>query len=161
MAIASGSYSTASEVAKNVPRYATTGVFDANTNPTLSTVENWIDEASAIVDGVLSGLGFTIPITTAKPKRIMDAIVKDVVTLRVEGVRGSGRYAPNSKAIAQRGVLSLMTQDIKSALEAIAPGLENMGIGRTSKRGVGSTAVTRKDAYSDDIDSIEAVTALG
>lgn len=162
MAIASGSYSTTADVAKNVPRYAnSTGNFDPDTNPNLSSVETWIDETSALVDGVLSGLGFTIPITATQPKRVMDSIVKDIVTLRVEGARGSGRYAPNSKAVAGHGLLSLITKDIKAAIEVIAPALETWGVGRTNKRGVGSTAVTRKDAYSDDIDSIEADEVLG
>jgi len=48
----------------------------------------------------------------------------------VEGVNGTGRYAPQSKAIAKRSPIAIIDEEIKTFLEGIAPGLEDLGASR-------------------------------
>ncbi len=132
MAIGANSYGSLVEVGAMVPRYANNeGTFDASTNPPLARVEAMIDRVSALVNGCMASLGFDIPITQADSKLIMDNIVIEHVTFLVEGVRGTGRYAPQSKQIAKRSAIAIITEEIKLYLEGIAPGLEDLGAGRS------------------------------
>lgn len=131
MAIAANSYGSLNEVAALATRYANNaGTFDGTTNPTGARVEKLIDRVSAVVNAYLSQLGFTVPITQTDSKLLMDNIVVEQVTVMVEGIRGSGRYAPSSKAIAQRGMMSVLTQEIMDYLDAVAVGLEDLGAER-------------------------------
>lgn len=131
MAIADNSYGSLVEVGANVTRYANKSVtFDAETNPTGPRVEKFIDRVSAVVNSYLSALGFTIPITQADAKLLMDNIVVDQVTLMVEGVNGTGRYAPGSKTIAQRSMMSVLTEEVTDFLDMVAIGLEDLGAER-------------------------------
>jgi len=132
MAIGANSYGSLTEIAALVPRYANdAGTFDGSTNPTGTRVEKFIDRVSAVVNAYLSQLGFTVPISQADAKLLMDNIVVEQVTLMVEGVRGSGRYAPNSKQIASRGMMSVLTEEVMTYLDAVAVGLEDLGATRS------------------------------
>lgn len=132
MAIAANSYGTTSEVAALTPRYANAaGAFDASTNPTLLRVEKFIDRVSAVVNSYLAQLGFTIPVSQADAKLMLDNIVVEQVALMVEGVRGSGRYAPGSKAIASRSMMSVLSEEIRDYLDSVAVGLEDLGATRS------------------------------
>ncbi|MCP5101003.1 MAG: hypothetical protein GY943_36090 [Chloroflexi bacterium] len=91
-----------------------------------------IDRVSALVNGCMASLGFDIPVTQSDAKLIMDNIVIEDVTFLVEGVRGTGRYAPQSKQIAKRSAIAIISEEIKTFLEGIAPGLEDMGAGRST-----------------------------
>ena len=132
MALATNSYGTTAEVAALTPRYAaSTGDFDGTTNPTLARVEKFTDRVSSMVNAYLSQLGFTIPITQADAKLLMDNITVEQVALLVEGVRGTGRYAPGSKAIASRSMMSILSEEIRDFLDDVAIGLEDMGAARS------------------------------
>ena len=116
-----------------VPRYANNeGTFDATTNPPLARVEAMVDRISALVNGCLASLGFSVPVTQSDAKLIMDNIVIEHVTFLVEGVRGTGRYAPQSKLIAKRSPIAIISEEIKDFLEGISPGLEDLGASRTT-----------------------------
>jgi len=131
MAIAANSYGSTAGVAALTPRYAAVGGdFDGTTNPTLARVENFIDRVSAVVNAYLSQLGFVIPISQADSKLLMDNITLEHVALMVEGVRGTGRYAPTSKAVAGRGMMSILSEEIRQYLDDVAVGLEDMGAAR-------------------------------
>lgn len=54
-----GNYSSSSYVAKLVPYYA----IGASTTPSSTTVDEWVDQAEAELDGVLIAQGGTTPIT--------------------------------------------------------------------------------------------------
>ena len=98
MAVSANSYGTSAKVAGYAPRYAaSSGNFDTSTNPTNARVEGIIDRVSGLVNVYLKALGFTIPLTNADNVLAMDNIVIEIATTVVEGIRGSGRYAPNSK----------------------------------------------------------------
>lgn len=146
MAVGANSYGTAEIVAGYVPRYASSaGVFDNSTNPTLARVDGMIDRVSGLVNAFLVNRGYTLPITDSTLSLALENIVVELVVLMVEGVRGTGRYAPNSKAIAQRGMFAVLNDDIMSYLDAIIT---------TTPNTFSSTAVTRQDGYSDDLTSV-------
>jgi len=132
MAIGANSYGTTEEVAALVPRYAKAGGADfaTVTNPTLARVEKLIDRVSAQVNAYLSTLGFSIPVSQADSKLVLDNIVVEIVTAMVEGIRGTGRYAPGSKAIAKRGLGATVSEEIRMFLDDIAPGIEELGATR-------------------------------
>lgn len=133
MAVGANSYGTSADVAALTPRYATSaGDFDAKTNPTKARVEGLIDNVSAIANGCLANLGFTIPVTDADAVLIVKQLVIETVAVFVEGIRGTGRYAPSSKSIQARGVMTMVYQDVCETLTNMAFGLEQLGADRSA-----------------------------
>lgn len=123
-------YGTTAKVAELTPRYADSGDFTASTTPTKTAVENYLNRVSAVADAYLATLGFSIPVTDTDAVLLVEQVVLETVAHMVEGVRGTGRYAPNNKAVAQRGMLAVLTDDVQMYLDRIATGLEIMGAGR-------------------------------
>jgi len=156
MAINANSYGSTSEVAALVPRYAdSTGDFNATTNPTLAAVEGMIDRVSGLVNSYLASLGFSVPVTQADAAFMLDNIVVDTVATMVDGVRGSGRYSPKNKAIAERGSWAVISMDVKGYLDDVAKGLENLGVTRGYAHDeelsyITTTQMQREDSYTDD-----------
>lgn len=134
MAVGGNSYGTSADVAALTPNWAAKGAgdFDAGTNPSKARVEVLIDNVSAIANGCLANLGFTIPVADADAVLIVKQLVTETVAVLVEGIRGTGRYAPNSKAIQARGVMTLVYQDICETLSNMAFGLEQLGADRSA-----------------------------
>ena len=155
MALSANSYGTTEKVAGMVPRYAaTSGDFDTTTNPTKARVEGMIDRVSGLVNAYLKTLGFTTPLTNADNVLAMENIVIEVTVEMVEGVRGSGRYAPGSKAVANGGLFAVLNQDITSYLDAIAEGLEADET-YSQPNNFHSRSPIRSDGYSDSYTVIE------
>ncbi len=156
MAVSANSYGDAAKLAGLVPRYANrNGRFDATTNPTISRVEGMIDRVSGLVNAYLKKLGFTIPLTNADNVLAMENIVMEITAVMVEGVNGSGRYAPQSKSIAQRGGLfAVLNDEIMTYLDAIAEGLEADET-YSQPNNFRSRSVIPSDGYSDDLNMIE------
>jgi hypothetical protein len=155
MTVSVNSYGTSEKVAGYVPRYAAaSGDFDTTTNPTQARVEGIIDRVSGLVNAYLKALGFTIPLTNADNVLAMENIVMEVSAVVVEGIRGSGRYAPNSKAIANRSMWAVLNDDIMAYLDAIAEGLEADET-YTQPNDFRSRSPIRSDGYSDDYTVIE------
>lgn len=126
-------YCTSADVAALTPRYGSKdGDFDELTNPTKARVEGYIANVSAIADSCMANLGFTTPVTAVNVLPILEQLVSETVTVMVEGIRGTGRYAPNSKAIQARGLNNLVYQDVCEFLSGsgMAFGLEQMGADR-------------------------------
>ena len=147
MAVGANSYSDAAIVAGYTPRYASSaGVFDTNTNPTLARVEGMIDRVSGLVNAFLTNRGYGLPLTDATLSLAMENVVTELVVVMVEGVRGTGRYAPNSKAIAQRGMFAVLNDEIMQYLDAIIT---------TTPNTFSVTAVIRQDGYSDDLTTVQ------
>lgn len=149
MAIGANSYGTVAEVASLAFRYTNSGSFDTTTNPTAARVEAIIDRVSGVVNAYLAQLGFTIPVSQADAKLMLDNIVVETTAVIVEGIRGSGRFAPNSKAIAQRGMWQVLTNEIMDYLAAVAVGLEELGAAR-SKSTISRIGYRSQDEGGDD-----------
>lgn len=151
MAVGANSYGTSADVAALTPRYAAKGVgdFDAGTNPTQARVEALIDNVSAIANGCLANLGFSIPVTDADAILIVKQLVTEIVAVMVEGIRGTGRYAPNSKAIQARGLMTMVYQDVCETLSKMAFGLEQLGAVRSADE-AGSIGYRPTDESGDE-----------
>jgi len=131
-------YCTSADITALTPRYANNAnEFDAATNPTKTRVDGYIDNVSAIADGCLASLGFDIPVTAVTVLPILEQLVSETVAVIVEGIRGTGRYAPNSKAIQARGLNNLIYQDVCGLLTDMAFGLEAMGATKDSDEAEG------------------------
>lgn len=155
MTLSANSYGTSEKVAGYVPRYAaSSGDFDASTNPSKARVEGIIDRVSGLVNAYLKSLGFTIPLTNADNVLAMENIVVEISATAIDGIRGSGRYAPNSKAIANRGMLAVLNEDIMAYLDAIAEGLE-VDEAYSQPNNFRSRSPIRSDGYSDSHTVIE------
>jgi len=151
------SYGETTDVAAYVPRFAaTTGDFNTTTNPTKTRVTSMITRISAVIDSYLSSLGFSTPLTTTDGVNAMKELVIEYVAELVEGVNGSSRFAPGSKAIAGQSKWTVINTELMSYLDAIATGLENFGEARTGERQMGTSTVIRVDAYSDDLNNLES-----
>jgi hypothetical protein len=132
MTVASYAYGTSEDVAGYTPRYAAaSGDFDTTTNPTQARVEGMINRTSSIINAFLSDFGFNVPLTSTQGVNIMTELVMEYVTELIEGIRGSGRFAPNSKQIGGRSKWTLISSEIYDFLDNIATGLEDMGETRT------------------------------
>lgn len=132
MTVASYAYGTSADVAGYTPRYAaTSGDFDTTTNPTKSRVEGMINRVSSIINAYLSDMGFSVPLTSTQGVNIMTELVIEYVTELIEGVRGSGRFAPGSKQIGGRSKWTLVSDEIYNFIDTISTGLEGMGETKT------------------------------
>lgn len=160
MAIDANSYGSTAGVASFTPRYAAKGVtprnFDEGTKPTIAEVESWIDEVSSILNTVLSDERFTIPVSQADAKRMLDLFVNQEVAALVEGSHNAGRFGPSNKN-PRSGRFDLIFADVEAFVKRMAGGLEKLGVSRgTTQTNVGSVPLTRADAYSNDLDAITA-----
>lgn len=131
MAIGINSYGSTGGVAALTPRYAnSSGVFDATTRPTLTTIEQQIDQVSGLANSILAQAGFKTPITQADCKLALDIFVNEEVAAISEGINGSGRFGPTTKEPV-KSRFSLIMDDLKAFVEANAGGFENLGASRS------------------------------
>jgi len=148
MSFFSNDKGTTEKVAELTPRYADSNTLDFThaTTPSLSAVENMLNRLSAMTNSHLAVLGFSVPLAQADAVLAVEQIVIELAAQMVEGVRGSGRYAPGNKAIATRGLIASVNEDLQAYLESIAVGLEEMGEARTG-------SLLGRVAYREDSES--------
>ena len=132
MAILANSYGDTTEIALLVPRLANNGVFDATTNPALTTVESETDQVSGAVNSVLIQEGFEIPVTQTDVKLALDGFVNKMVAEIVNGIRGAGRFGPTSQTKGQaKGKWFMIMEDTTAFIKGMALGFERLGATRT------------------------------
>ena len=141
MALQPNSYGDTTEIARLVPRYANSGVFDETTNPLLVTIESETDQVSGAVNSVLMQEGFEIPVTQADVKLMLDGFVNKMVAEIANGIRGSGRFGPmsqnkgfgpTSQAKSQaKGKWFMIMEDTAAFIKGMALGFERLGATRT------------------------------
>ena len=149
MTLDANSYGSIAGVQALVPNYNLT----SGTRPTTAQAESWIDSVSGILNSILAEAGFTIPVTDDDVKDALDFFVNQEVASICEGVNGSGRFGPTSKAVGKQGRFSLMLEDVKAFVEGNKAGFERLGAVR-------SYDVTSSIAYRDTDESGEAVVPL-
>ena len=159
MATEADAYGTVIGVAYKVPRWSSAGgTFDDATNPPLAAVESWIDELTDSLNTMLQDERFSIPVTQARAKRVLDRYVNTEVAKMADGVNGSGKFGPTARSRGGGGRYETSDAKMKAFISANAAGFEALGVTRTSGiTQVTSRVVTRVDAYSDDKDATETV----
>lgn len=129
MALGANSYGDTAEIAALTPRYANgSGAFDASTTPKLTQVESETDQVSAILNVVLAELGFTIPVTQADAKLMLDWFVNHEVAAIVEGINGNGRFGPSQHSPG--GKQTIIEKEVRDFVTRYATGIERLGAGR-------------------------------
>src|SRR3972149_2434748 len=149
MTLDANSYGSIAGVQALVPNYNLT----SGTRPTIAQAESWIDSISGILNSILAEAGFTVPVTDDDVKDALDFFINQEVASICEGVNGSGRFGPTSKAVGKQGRFSLMLEDVKAFVEGNKAGFERLGAER-------SYDVTSSIAYRDTDESGEAVVPL-
>lgn len=131
MALLTNSYGDTGEVASLVPRYASAGgAFDLTTRPTISQVESFCDQVSALLNALLAQHGFSIPVTNSDAVLMLDLFVNQEVASIVEGVNGIGRFGPTAKN-ASGSRFTMIMSDVMDFVKSNAIGLERLGATRT------------------------------
>lgn len=143
------SYGDADQVAAFTRRYTNAGSYDTTTNPTLATVEGWIDSVSATLNVILSGSGFTIPITQEDAARDCAGIVTGAVADLCHAANSAGRFF--TERALERGVspLRVLRQEMADWVDAQADGLEMLGATRT-QTSAGGIAFRDTDEAGDE-----------
>jgi hypothetical protein len=138
MAIGANSYGDTGEIAALVPRYANrVTAFDVDTRPTLAQVESLVDQVSAVVNSMLSQAGFSVPISQADAKLMLDYFVNEELA-----------------AIAE------IVEDVQAFIDAHAVGIERLGAERSSDP-VSGISFRDTDAGGDDTAPIFQRSAFG
>jgi len=155
------SYGSTAEVAALVPRYENgSGDFDETTRPTLATVTTLLTQVSAVVDSMLAGLGFAVPVTDADVTPMLALFVDQEVAAICEGINGGGRFGPTAKRGGGKGRFALILEDVQGFLEANAAGLEQSGASRTLTSG-GQIGYRGTDNSGDSVAPIFQREAFG
>jgi hypothetical protein len=132
MAIGDNSYGSVAEVEALTALYTSDdGEFDATTRPTLTQVEMFIDRVSGVVNTLLAGAGFSIPVTQSDAKLALDGFVVQEVVALVELANGAGPFVMTGNE--RRGASTpqrLLLADCEAFIEAQAQGLEALGATR-------------------------------
>ena len=133
MAIGANSYSSLVSVATRTPRWATPGgTFDGTTKPTATQVELFIDEVSALLNVALTEDGFTIPVTQADAKLLMNMFVSEEVASMVLGLHGSGRFADRGRKSDKSSRFVMIQNDVERFLKRNQYGLRKLGVAAES-----------------------------
>jgi len=134
MAIGANSYGDAAEIGALVPRHTDKGIFTGLTRPTLTQVETWVDQVSAVVNIMLADSGFSdVPVTQADVKLALDHFVNQEVAAIAEGVNGSGRFGPTGKRGGSQGRWAVIVEDVQEFLATFAIGIERLGVDRPTE----------------------------
>jgi hypothetical protein len=140
MTINADSYGTVAGVAALAHTWTTNDTFlnedacaaTSATNPSLTTVENWINQVSAVLNTALSKYGFVVPITTARGILVASSIVEQLVADLVAYANSKGRFLSEKFADSGLSVWRAIRNDLDLWVLEYAPGLEQDGADRTS-----------------------------
>lgn len=146
-------YGTVAGVAAYCGPYTKAGVFDNTTTPTITTVENWLTQVSAMLDTALATQGFTNPLTETKSVNAATSIVEQLVSDLAKGAHNTGRFFSENMIKSGVSFWRVITNDLNGWVEQYAPGLEENGAerGDSSQFAIGYRA---QDEAGDDIHPI-------
>jgi hypothetical protein len=131
MTVGANSYGTAAKVAALTRRYTANGTYNTTTNPALATVEGWIDSVSAMLNTILAGAGFSIPIEQADAVLMLGEIVAGGVADLCHAANTTGRFYSEKMLDSGKAPLSILRAEMAAWVEEQADGLELLGAART------------------------------
>jgi len=146
MAIGANSYGTVAEVAAITPQYTSGGSYGASTRPTETQVEKFIDRVSGILNVVLAGEGFGVPVTQADAKLALDEFVVEQAALLCHAANRAGIYAPGSEELGGRSPFAAIREEAAEFVRENAAGLERLGATRSRHASYGLACRTEDDA---------------
>jgi hypothetical protein len=134
--IAQDSYGTVEGVAALAHTWTTDDTFlDADayqdgTPTSLTTVINWINQVSAILNTALAKHGFVVPISSTRGKLVADSIVEELVADLVAYSNSKGRFLTEKFKESGLSVWRAIRNDLDAWILEYAPGLEQDGADR-------------------------------
>jgi len=146
MAIGDNSYGSVAEVEALTTAYTTDGNYTTGTRPTQSQVETFIDRISAILNVILAGLGFEIPIAQADVVLMLAEFVTDHAAYLCHGTNRAGPYAPGSEQLRGRSPFEIIRKEAEAFLEKHASGLAALGATRDRALSYGLGCRTETDS---------------
>jgi hypothetical protein len=149
MAVSAHSYGAAADVAALTRRFTNAGSYDTTTTPTLTQVEGWIDQISAILNVLLAEQGFAIPITDADIVLMLKNFVTTQVADLCNYANSAGRFF--SEKGLKTGPWSAIQKEAAEFIEQHAAGIENLGATRTTS-GLDALAFWETDDAGDEIE---------
>lgn len=138
MTINSDSYGSVAGVAALAHTWTTDDTFlDADayqegTNPTLTTVESWINQVSATLNTALAKYGFIVPLTTQRGILAADSIVETLVADLCGYANSKGRFMTDRFTQKGYSVWRAIRDDLDAWVLEYAPGLEQDGAQRVA-----------------------------
>ena len=146
MAIGDNSYGSVAKVEALVGRYTDDGRLTADTRPSRSQVEAWIDGVSSQVNVILAEAGFAIPVSQSDAANAIARFVVDEVAQLCHGANGAGSYAPGSETLRNTTANRQILHNAEAFLAGHAAGLEHLGATRSRAMTDGLTCRTEDDA---------------
>jgi hypothetical protein len=145
------SYGTAAGVAALSRVWTNNGSYDANTNPTVTTVESWIDSVSAIMNTSLASEGFSIPVSQADSKLAITTFVEQAVADLCQAANSSGRFF--TERALERGVspMASIRKEIDDWVQLAAPGMEALGASRQNSSSRDAVAYRETDTAGNEV----------
>lgn len=114
------------------PYTNSSGVYDATTNPTLTQVENWLDEISSAMNAQLGNMYFVTPVTAAAALPMLNNFANQQVAKLIEQeVRNRSSRGPTTRN-ASKSQFELM-QNVETFIRDNARGIESNGASRNSQ----------------------------
>ena len=160
MAVGANSYGTAAGVAALAGVWTNDGVFDGSTRPTITQVETFIDNISAIVNVLLAEEGFSIPISQTDSVQMLKQFVEESVADLCAYSNGAGRFYADR--IIERGLAptQIITKDFTNWISLHSIGLENLGANRTTSN-LDAIGFRESDDDGNDVDPLFTRNSFG
>jgi len=125
------SYGSAAGVGELSALYSDNGSFTVSTTPTLTTVNTWLAQVSALVDTALADEGFTVPIVVAGIVQELDLLVNGIVKDLVDWSHGAGRFFTEHALEAGLSPFMTIDKEVHAWVQRKSVGLENQGVPKT------------------------------
>ena len=100
-------------------------------NPTLTTVVNWIDEVSAMLNTALKGYGFVTPLSSVDSRLAADSVINGLVADLVAWANRKGWFVSDSFGKSGMSVWTALRNDLSIWVKEYGPGIEANGDPRT------------------------------
>lgn len=100
-------------------------------NPSLSTVVDWIDKVSAMLNIALRNVGFKPPLTGSESLLAAASIVEEIVSDLARYVNQKGRFFSDKFQESGESMWRTIREDLEAWVELYAPGLEAEGNDRS------------------------------
>jgi hypothetical protein len=97
------------------------------TNPTLTTVVEWIDQISALLNIALSNYGFVVPLATTRGVLAASSVIEGYVSDLARYANQKGRFASNKFEASGMSIWETIRDDLNAWVSLYAPGLEGDG----------------------------------
>lgn len=161
MAILGNSYGSLSGVGARTPLFSDpNGTFTSSTTPREATVENWINEVSAMLNMMLRQAGFSVPINQADVLLVVQMFVEQEVADLVKEINSTGRLAIEDKEKPTPNLYKILLTDVRNFVSDLAVSFDRFGATRTETELVDFEYLD-EDADGNDISPLFTATDFG